>query len=229
MRGLDPARTSGPGAMMPGHDVAVKAEPGHQQKSPAGGVSQVGPEHLPSGYVPGQCGGIAPQSKILSCQVLGSGRQHGDRYPGLLVDQRRDRSIAAHGHQAAAPRRDSASATSIFRSTGVQATSVSKPSFASSPTRRRTRRLLPPVPELRLATIPTQGLPTATGRFTGRPLTCPLRLGSNSPSENPAAMSPGSDGSILLPDPCSCNTESLKTILMKKRGSSRKVSENNAC
>ena len=90
--------------MMPGHDVAVKAEPGHQQESPAGGVSQVGPEHLPGGYVPGQCGGIASQSKMLSCQVLGSGRQHGDRYLGLLVDQRRDRSIAAHGHQAAAPR-----------------------------------------------------------------------------------------------------------------------------
>ena len=104
MRGLDPARTSGPGAMMPGHDVAVKAEPGHQQESPAGGASQVGPEHLPGGYVPGQCGGIASQSKMLSCQVLGSGRQHGDRYLGLLVDQRRDRSIAAHGHQAAAPR-----------------------------------------------------------------------------------------------------------------------------
>ena len=89
--------------MMPGHDVGVKAKPGHQQESPAGGASQVGPEHLPGGYVPGQCGGIASQFKMLSCQVLGSGRQYGDRYLGLLVDQRRNRSVAAHGHQAAAP------------------------------------------------------------------------------------------------------------------------------
>ena len=36
-------------------------------------------------------------------QVLGPGRDHGDRHAGPLVDQRRDRPVAAGGHQASAP------------------------------------------------------------------------------------------------------------------------------
>ena len=38
---------------MPGHDVAVKAKPRQQQESPAAGGSQVGPDQLPGGYIPG--------------------------------------------------------------------------------------------------------------------------------------------------------------------------------
>ena len=105
--------------------------------------------------VPGQCGGV-PQSKVLSCQVFSSSRKYSDRYLRLFVDQSRNRSIASHGNQTAAARARLASVRSVFRSSGVQATSVAKPSFASFLIRRRTSRLLPPVPELRLATIPTR-------------------------------------------------------------------------
>ena len=104
MRRLDISRTADPAGMMAGDDIAVETEAGHQQEAPARGVTQIGAEHPSGGDVASQGGGTPPQSEMLGGQILGSRRQHGNGYLGLLIDQGSDRTIAPHGHQAAAPR-----------------------------------------------------------------------------------------------------------------------------
>src|SRR5208337_1069719 len=64
----------------------------------------VGTVHLAGGDRPGQPVRVPAQSEVLRGQVLGAGGQDGDWNTGLLVYQRRDRSITSSGHQAAAPR-----------------------------------------------------------------------------------------------------------------------------
>ena len=153
--------------MVPGHDVAVEAEADHQAGTDARRPGRRRPGPAGRGDRAGQRCRVAAQAEMLGDQVLGPA--------GRTVNGTLGRSLSKAETVPSPPtatrQRQRGSAadrlTSADRSSGVQAISRAE-TDASQCARRAARpeRKPRPMPELRLATIPTQSAspPSALAR-----------------------------------------------------------------
>ena len=152
----DRPRARDASVMVAAHDVAVEAEADHEQEPTPGHQPDVDADRALGGDGFGQDVRVAAQAEVPGDQVFGARRQDGHGNARLLVEQGRNRAVTADGHQAAATGIAGRAPHQERSLLGRPGDLLAESGVPQRPDQALTRRNALPMPELRLATTPTQ-------------------------------------------------------------------------